>query len=144
VAEHEFTPDQIRNQAQGNVTAFILASIAYCKEQGRSPEEFITFVGKKFTPGWKAFKGESVKEVMDVVALNILSAGGKLVAVSADHALAQATFAGWPSFDDLEFFGLTQNDADVIWSIFQPIMAYLNLKYHWQREQDEVTVILSR
>ena len=46
VAEHRFTFEQIRHQAQENALAFLLACVVYFKEQGQSPHQFFAVVGK--------------------------------------------------------------------------------------------------
>ena len=56
MAEPTFTFEQIRHQAQENALAFLLASVVYFKEQGRSPHQFIANVGNTLAPGWKSFK----------------------------------------------------------------------------------------
>ena len=144
MVEPTFTSEQIRHQAQEDALAFLLASIVYFKEQGRSPHEFIVSVGNTFAPRWKALKGHGADVVLDTLALHIASLGGTLVALTGNDAVAYATFAHVPSSDALKFFGLTTNDADTIWDIFKPIATSLKLEYEWSREQDEVTFKLSR
>ena len=58
--------------------------------------------------------------------------------------LAEAVLADWPSADDLEFLGLTLKDVDTFYAIFNPIAAYLNLRYEWQRAGNQVTFRFSR
>ena len=41
----EFTSEELYQQAQGNVTAFVLAIIAHFKESGQKPDEWVTFHG---------------------------------------------------------------------------------------------------
>lgn len=144
MAEPAFTPEQIRHQAQENALAFLLASVVYFKEQGRSPHQFIAAVGNTLAPRWKHLKGHGAQVVMDTLALHIVSLGGTLVAMAGNDALAHATFADVPSPDVLKLFGLTRHDADAIWDIFKPIAASLKLWYTWSREEDEVTFKLSR
>ena len=144
MAEPTFTFEQIRHQAQENALAFLLASVVYFKEQGRSPHQFIANVGNTLAPGWKSLKDHELQVVMDKLALDIVSLGGKLVGMAGDDELVHATFAHVPSFDTLKFFGLTRDEADVIWDIYKPIATSLKLWYTWSSEQDEVTFRLSR
>jgi hypothetical protein len=144
VAEPIFNFEQIRHQAQENALAYLLASVVYFKEQGRSPHQFIAEVGNLLAPGWKGLKGHGAQVVMDTLALHVVSLGGSIVAIAGDDALASATFAHVPSSDVLKFFGLTRYDADAIWDIFKPIATSLKLWYSWSRQQDEVTFKLSR
>ena len=142
--EPRFTNEQIRHQAQEDALAYLLASIVYFKKQGRSPQEFIAVVGETLVPLWKKLKGHEAQVVMDALALHMVSLGAKLVAAEGDDDLAFATFARVPSSDLLKIFGLSKDEADVIWDIFKPIATFLNLNYTWSREQDEVTLKLSR
>ncbi len=144
VAEPKFTYEQIRHQAQENAIAFLLASVVYFKEQGRPPHEFFTFVGYTLVPVWKKLKGHEPTVVMGSLALHMVSLGGTLVSMKGNDDLAFATFARVPSSDLLKIFGLSRDEADAIWDIFKPIATFLNLEYTWSREQDEVTLKLSR
>ena len=144
MAEPTFTFEEIRHQAQENALAFLLASVVYFKEQGHSPHQFIAYVGNTLAPGWKSLKDHELQVVMDKLALDIVSLGGKLVGMTGDDELVLATFAHVPSFDTLKFFGLTRDEADTIWDIYKPIATSLKLWYTWSSEQDEVTFRLSR
>ena len=139
MSEQEFTSEQLYEQAQGNLTAFILSTIAYLKEQGRATEEWVSSVGNRFAPGWESVKGQGAKAAMNFVVLNFLSAGGKLQSLTGDDAQAEAVVADWPSADDLKFLDLTLEDVDPFYDIFNPIAAYLNLRYEWQRAGNQVT-----
>jgi hypothetical protein len=114
VAKPTFASEQIRHQAQENALAFLLASVVYFKEQGRSADQFMAVVGTTLAPGWKNLKGDGAQVVMDTLALHIVSLGGTLLARAGNDALAHATFAHVPSSDVLKFFGLSSNDADAI------------------------------
>jgi hypothetical protein len=140
---HEFTSEQLYQQAQGNLTAFIVGTMAYLKEQGRTPEEWVTSIGKRFAPGWESEKGRA-KVAMQSVVLNLLSAGGSLHSLTGDDTQAEAVIADWPSADVLELFGLSLEDVDPIHTIFTPIAASLNLRYEWHRAGNQVTFRFSR
>ena len=144
MAEHTFTFEQIRHRAQENALSFLLATVVYFKEQGRTPHQFIDSLGSTLAPGWRDLKGHGAQVVMDTLALHVVSLGGTLVAMAGDDEMALATFSHVPSSDALKLFGLSRNDADAIWDIFKPAAASLNLWYAWSRQQDEVTFRLSR
>lgn len=144
MAEPTFTFEQIRHQAQENALAFLLASIVYCKEQGRSPHQFMAAVGNTLAPGWKSLKHHGARVVLDMLALHVVSLGGNTVGIAGDDDLAYATFAHVPSFDALKFFSLSRDEADAIWEIFKPMATSVQLWYTWSRQQDEVTFKLSR
>jgi hypothetical protein len=141
---HEFTSEQLYEQAQGNLTAFILGTIAYLKGQGRTPQEWVTFIGNRFAPGWESLRGQGAKAAMNSLVLNFLTGGGRLQSLTGDEAQAEAVIADWPSADILELFGLTLEDVDPFHTIFNPVADLLNLRYEWQRAGNLLTFRYSR
>lgn len=137
-----FTPEQISEQAQGNVNALPLVAIAFLKEHNLSMALFWEFAGNQFAPGWEHI--ETAKEVAEVVALNMVSAGCNLISLSGDESQAKVVIGGWPSNESLEFFGLTQEEADTAFGNFGPIAKSLGYGYEWHRQGDEVTITFSR
>ena len=139
--EVEFTTERVLSQAQGNATAFALASIAYAKEHDLGVEEYVAFVGRKFAPGWEELRGRSLREVARMAALNWVSVGGRLSSLSGDDERAEIVIVGWPGEEELSELGVTQADSELLWNIFQPIMEYLGIRYSWQRQDGEVRMI---
>jgi hypothetical protein len=45
--------EEIRAQAQGNATAWILTMIAYLKERGGAVEDCVAYQGRSFAPAWE-------------------------------------------------------------------------------------------
>lgn len=144
MAEHEFTSEQVSEQAQGNVTSFVLGTLAYLKGQNRTPQEWVTFLGYQFAPGWEQVKGQGARAAMNSVVLNFLSGGGRLQSLTGDEAQAEAVIADWPPADILELLGLTLEDVDPFYTIFNPIADFLNLRYEWHRAGNVLTFRFSR
>lgn len=144
MTEQAFTSEQLYEQAQGNLTAFILGTIAYFKGQGRTPQEWLTFIGNRFAPGWEDVRGQGAKAAMNFVVLNLLSGGGRLQSLTGDEAQAEAVIADWPSADILKLFGLTLEDVDPFHTIFNPVADLLKLRYEWQRAGNQLTFRFSR
>ena len=141
-ANTTFTPEEISQMAQGNVDGLLLVAVAYLREHTLSTDEFWTFVGRRFAPVWE--QGSTAKDVATGAALNCVSSGGELRSLSGDEAQAAAVIGAWPSEESLAFFGITQEDADSVWSVFAPIAEHLGLNYKWHRQGDEVTMTFSR
>jgi hypothetical protein len=40
----------------------------------------------------------------------------------------------------LGMFGLSQDDADVMFAVFEPIAEHIGLGYRWRRQGDSVTM----
>lgn len=144
MAGPEFTPEQLYQQAQANVPAFILGTIAFFKEQHRSVEEWVTFIGNRFVPAWEEVKGQGAKAALEQVMQNFASAGGSFRWLAGDESKAEAVMTDWPPADLLELFDLTQEDVDALYEIFKPIATSLNLKYTWHREGNQVTFMFAR
>ena len=142
--EAEFTTEEVMSQAQGNATAFALASIAYAKEHDLAVEEYVAFVGQKFAPGWEELRGQSLREVARMAALNWVSVGGGLSSLSGDDQRAEVVIAGWPGEEELSELGVTQADSEPLWNIFEPIMEYLGIRYSWTRQDGAVRMIFER
>ena len=139
-----FTPEQIAEQAQGNATAVTLVTIAYLREHNLAVDEYATYVGRRFAPGWAEMQGRPPKDIAQAAALNMVSVGGTLQSLSGDNSRAQAVIRGWPSADWRTYFALDQADIDPMWNMFRPIAESLGFQYEWTRQGDEVTMTFSR
>ena len=139
---NNFTPEQILQQAQENLTGVLLVVVAYLKEHALSVDEFCAFAGHRFAPGWQ--QGLTAKEVARAAALNMVSAGVNLRSLSGDESQAEAVLGGWPSEDNLAIYGVSQEDADSIWGPMVTIAEHLGFDYEWHRQGDEVTMTFSR
>lgn len=117
---------------------------AYLKEHHQSPGDWSTSLGQRFAPGWESLRGQGAKEAARVAALNCVSFGGKLRSLSGDESRTEAVIEGWPFEEDLEFFHVTQSDADLLWEAFKPIGTYLGLQIQSQREGDTFTITVER
>ncbi len=139
-----FTPAEIAQQNQGNVTAFILTSIAFQHAHGASAEEYVQFVGQKFAPGWEDLKHQPPVEVARAATRNFVACGAVLQRFTADENRADVVLIGWPAEEDLIFFGLTRATVAPFYNIFAPIADYLGLHYEWHQAGDEVTMTFAR
>lgn len=137
-----FTPEQISQQAIGNVTNICLAADAYLKEHALSMDEFWAFVGRRFAPGWD--QGMTAKEVALAAALNMVTGGWNLLSLSGDESQAEVVMGGWEFVEAPEFYELTLKEADTIWGAFGPIAESLGYVYAWKRQGDEVTMTFTR
>jgi hypothetical protein len=139
-----FTSEQVLRQAQGNATAAVLVTIAYLNEWGFSAEEWVAFTGQRFAPAWEELRGPGAAGVARIAALNVVSLGGELVALSGDAARAEAVVRGWPPPAMLDFVRLAQDEADSFYAAFGPIAAHLGLHFAWHREDDHVVLVFER
>jgi hypothetical protein len=135
-ANVEFTTEELLAQAQGNATAFVLATIAYLKEQGLAVDDFVKFFGLRFAPGWEELRSQPVLAVARTAALNAVSVGGTLRSLSGDEAHAEMVIEGWPDEEISGALGLSRGDGEAMWDSFEPIMEHIGIRYSWRHEED--------
>jgi hypothetical protein len=135
-ANVEFTTEELLAQAQGNATAFILATISYLKEQGLAVDDFVRFFGLRFAPGWEELRSQPVLAVARTAALNAVSVGGTLRSLSGDEAHAEMLIEGWPDEEISGALGLSRGDGEAMWDSFEPIMEHIGIRYSWRHEEN--------
>jgi hypothetical protein len=135
-ANVEFTTEELLAQAQGNATAFVLATIAYLKEQGLAVDDFVKFFGLRFAPGWEELRSQPVLAVARTAALNAVSVGGTLRSLSGDEAHAEMLIEGWPDEEISGALGLSRGDGEAMWDSFEPIMEHIGIRYSWRHEEN--------
>jgi hypothetical protein len=135
-ANVEFTTEELLAQAQGNATAFILATISYLKEQGLAVDDFVRFFGLRFAPGWEELRSQPVLAVARTAALNAVSVGGTLRSLSGDEAHAEMIIEGWPDEEISGALGLSRGDGEAMWDSFEPIMEHIGIRYSWRHEEN--------
>jgi hypothetical protein len=135
-ANVEFTTEELLAQAQGNATAFVLATIAYLKEQGLAVDDFVRFFGLRFAPGWEELRSQPVLAVARTAALNAVSVGGTLRSLSGDEAHAEMVIEGWPDEEISGALGLSRGDGEAMWDSFVPIMEHIGIRYSWRHEEN--------
>jgi hypothetical protein len=132
----EFSTDELLSYAQGNATAFVLATIAYLKEQGLAVDDYVRFFGSRFAPGWEELRYEPVAAVARTAAMNAVSVGGTLRSLSGDEERAEVIIEGWPDEEISGTLGLARSDGEAMWDSFDPIMEHLGISYSWGHEED--------
>lgn len=140
--QYPFTREQIEEQARGNFNLVVLGAIAYAKARGQGGRDFATFLGKLVIPSW----GNTIspRDAATAVALNCASFGMSVVSVEGADAHGEAVTSDWPGQEMLEFMGLSQDDADQAWSLFEPIAQSLGYTFSWRREGDRLHFSFTR
>jgi hypothetical protein len=135
-ANTRFTTDDLLSYAQGNATAFVLATIAYLKQEGMAVDDYVRFFGRRFAPGWEELRSEPVRVVARTAAMNAVSVGGTLRSLSGDEEHAEMIIEGWPDEEISGVLGLERSDGEVMWNSFELIMEHLGIRYSWRHEED--------
>jgi hypothetical protein len=139
-----FTADEINAQAQGNVAVFPLVTLAYLRERGLDPDDWVTFVGAAFAPTWDELRDADALTVARMAALNLASAGARIVDLTGGADRAEAVLIGWPDEEALAFFGLTPAEADRFLGVFGPVAAHLDLRFAARRDGDRLALTFAR
>jgi hypothetical protein len=134
-ADAQFTTEELLSSAQGNATAFVLATIAYLKEHDLAVDDYVRFFGSKFAPGWEELADQPLA-VARTVARNAVSVGGTLRSLSGSEEHAEVIVEGWPDKEISGVLGLERDDGEVMWDSFDPIMEHLGVCYSWGHEGD--------
>jgi hypothetical protein len=140
-ADMQFTTEELLSSAQGNATAFVLATIAYLKEQGLAVEDYVRYFGSKFAPGWEELADQPLA-VARTVARNAVSVGGTLRSLSGDEQHAEVIIEGWPEEEISGTLGLRREEGEAMWDSFDPIMEHIGIRYSWGHEEENGTVRL--
>jgi hypothetical protein len=141
----QFTTEELLSGARGNATAFVLATIDYLRERGEDVEDFVTFFGRQFAPGWDELRTQPVSAVAQTVARDAVSVGCTLGSISGDETRAEILITGWPDAEELaSVLGLEPDAGDAMWDSFFPIMERLGIRYAWRREDGTVRLSYER
>src|SRR5215218_7053759 len=135
-ADAQFTTEELLSSAQGNATAFVLATIAYLKEQDLAVDDYVRFFGSKFAPGWEELADQPLA-VARTVARNAVSVGGTMRSLSGDEEHAEVIIEGWPDEEISGTLGLQRDEGEAMWDSFDPIMEHLGIRYSWGHEEDD-------
>jgi hypothetical protein len=60
--------------------------------------------------------------------------------VGGDVQRAEAVVAGWPSEEELAYFGLTRDEADTLNELYGPVAERLGLRFAWHRDGDAIVM----
>ena len=135
-----FTDEEMFRNARINATGFSLALLRYAREQGQTPEAAAWWIGTIFAPGWEHVQGKGAQAAARLAVLNFVACGAASGEVSGDEHHAEAAVTGWPGEEYFTFMGVSQEEADALFRVFDPIADSLGLNYRWQRQGDTVSM----
>jgi hypothetical protein len=139
-SQDAFTSEEICEQAKGNVSALSLLLLTYARDRGHPLDEAARFFGRVFAPSWDEVSARDARTAARWAALNMVTGGGELRRLEGDARHAESVIGRWPLDEDLGFFGLSQQEADMLYALFTPIAERLGLAYTWRRDGDAVTM----
>jgi hypothetical protein len=113
MADLDFTPQEILEQARGDSAALWHVGVRWAREHDGSVDAWASFVGRVFAPSWDSLGDDaSALVVARQVGLIMASQGDmRPTALSGDAARAEVVAEG-PDPDALEQFGTSIEDID--------------------------------
>jgi hypothetical protein len=126
------TPQQIANQSANNLNSYILLTMAYLKEKGESPSDWLHYLGRKFIETWPSLKDSSLQELAEGIVLNNLSGGAKLVSLSGDDTKIEVILEQWPPQELLTFSGVSWEESQLIHEVLRPVFEQIGINYTWK------------
>ena len=146
MANLDFTPDELLEQARGNQTAFWHLTLRWARDHERSVDSWATFVGEQFAPSWDGLGDDaSAHRVAELAAFNIATtADMRPVAVTGDDSRAELVIAG-PDDETLRSWGTLRDDSDRANEIIFPQIAERRgLTLEAKRETDDLHLVFAR
>ena len=137
-----FTPERILQLAQRNITGILLITIAYLKEHGLSLEDYFQYLGENFAPNWQ--HGLTAMEVAYYQARNHASFGQELYQLLGGDTDACIMMSVWPDDQTLAAYGVSREDAEVIWHSLVTIANHVGYDCRFCRQEDRIMASLSR
>jgi hypothetical protein len=113
VADLDFSPEVLLEQARGNQTAFWHLALRRARERDGSIDGWAQFVGEHFAPSWDELGDDaSARKVARLCALNVATtADMRPVQLNGDDSRAEVVVEG-PDDDWLSSFGTTREESD--------------------------------
>ena len=136
-----FTTDELLYQAQGNLMGIMLSLITFLQEHNIPLDEFTEYLGKKFAPGWQQ---PSIKEIALGMARNHAAFGQEIYTLSHTGSEATIIMSSLPDEATLQYFNVTQKDADSVWHTMEVIAHHLGCDYQYKHEGERVVETISR
>ena len=138
-----FTGEEINRQALANAATLPYLMVAYGRECGLSAGVTALFCGRIFAKGWARLRGTGARAVVRTITVNLVSTGGTLISLTGDNRHAEARVSGLPDPLRLEVFGVSREDVLRFCDVFAPIASYVNCRFAWRVEGEEIVVTVA-
>jgi hypothetical protein len=146
MADLDFTPDELLEQARGNQSAFWHLALRWARDHEGSVDAWARFVGEQFAPSWDELgENASAHRVAELAAFNMATtADMRPVAVRGDDSRAEVVIAG-PDHEWLTSWGTLRDDSDRANElIFRHIAERRGLTLEADRESDGLHLVFAR
>jgi hypothetical protein len=146
VADLDFTPEVLLEQARGNETAFWHLALLWARQRDGSVDGWAEFVGEQFAPSWDDLgDSASAREVARLAGLNVATTADlRPVELTGDHSRAELVIEG-PEDEWLRQFGTTREESDRANElIFRAIAKRRGLTLGMQRDERGLHLVFAR
>jgi hypothetical protein len=146
MADLDFSPEELLQQAQGNQSAFWHLAVRQARDRDGSVDSWATSVGEEFAPGWDELGDEaSARRVAKIAGYNLATtADMHPVELTGDESRAELVVEG-PDQDWLDNSGTMRQDHDRANElIFRVIAARRGLTLDVRREGDRLHLVFAR
>ena len=146
MADLDFSPEQLLEQARGNQTALWHLGLRWARERDGSVDAWARFVGEQFAPGWDEMADHaSAHEVARLAALNLATtADMRPVKLSGDDLQAEVVIEG-PDEQSLTEWESKREDNDRANElIFRAIAERLGMTLEARRDEAGLHLVFAR
>ncbi len=146
MADLNFSPEVLLEQARGNETAFWHLALLWARQRDGSADGWAEFVGEQFAPSWDELGDRaSALEVARLAGLNVATtADMRPVALTGDDSRAELVIEG-PEDHWLSQFGTTREESDRANElIFRAIARRRGLTLERQRDERGLHLVFAR
>ncbi|MDH3458496.1 MAG: hypothetical protein OER90_16760 [Gemmatimonadota bacterium] len=126
-----------------------VASIAYAKSMGQTPEDFGRWVGKLYAPSWSGLRGQGPQAVVRGMHRNFTTYDGAVMEIveaseSSITVRANRPYIGFYFGDDLQSRGVTVEEYEQVFQVMnEEICQYLELTCKQRVEEGWVVTTIA-
>jgi hypothetical protein len=139
-----FSKEELLTSAQFIANFWLLATMAYLKQQNQPIRDWVQYGEDHIVHGFKGRQTLSARELARTLALNSVSLGGLLVCLEGDGQYATTT-VNFPAEEMVNAFGLSLDEVDLfLGGAYEPLATFLGLKYTSRRSGEIWTWQISK
>ena len=146
MADLDFSPEVLLEQARGNQTAFFHLGVRWARDRDGSVDAWATFVGNEFAPSWDELgDNASAFRVARLAALNMATtADARPVDITGDDSRAEVVIEG-PDKEWLDQSATALEDHDRANElIFRAIAERRGLTFEARRDEAGLHLVFAR
>ena len=146
MADLDFSPEQLLEQARGNRTAFWHLSLRWAREHDGSVDGWANFVGEQFAPSWDELGDHApAREVARLAGLNLATAADtRPVELSGNDSQAEVVIEGPDEESRIEWETEREDNDRANELIFRAIAERLGMTLEARRDEAGLHLVFAR